>query len=59
MGVGGAEVVAPFGDAVGFVDGDAGEFTLGVDGGEVLAEGFGEGVFGGYVEEPGERMAWV
>ena len=56
VGVGGAEVVAPFRDAVGFVDGDAGELALGVDGLEVSAEGLGEGVLGGNVEEAG---AWV
>ncbi len=39
--VGGAEVVAPFGDAVGFVDGYAGELALRVDGLDVAAEGFG------------------
>ncbi len=39
VGVGGAEVVAPFGDAVGFVDGDAGEFALCVDRLEVPTEG--------------------
>ena len=37
--VGGAEVVAPFRDAVGFIDGDAGELVLLVHGGEVRAEG--------------------
>lgn len=34
----GAEVVTPFGDAMGFVDGDTGEFTMGVDGVEMLPE---------------------
>ena len=53
FGVGGAEVVAPFGDAVGFVDGDAREFALRVDGLHVAAEGGGEAEFGGYVEESG------
>jgi len=47
VGIGGAEVVAPFRDAVGFVDGDAGKLTLGVDGLKVAAEGFREGEFRG------------
>jgi hypothetical protein len=55
--VGGAEVVAPFGDAVGFVDGDAGELALRVDGLDVAAEGFGQAELGGDVEETGERVA--
>ena len=57
MQVGGAEIVAPFADAVGFVYGDAGEFALRVDGGEVPAEGVGEAELGGYVEETGEGVA--
>lgn len=39
MRIGGAEVVAPFGDAMGFVDGDAGELALCIDCLEVPAEG--------------------
>ena len=57
MRVGGAEVVAPFGDAMRFVDGDAGELALGVDGIEVPSEGGGKGEFGGYVEKAGKGMA--
>ena len=57
MQVGGAEVVAPFADAVGFIDGDAGDFTLCVDGVQVPPERFGEAKFGGHVEEPGERVS--
>lgn len=53
----GAEVVAPFADAVGFVDGDAREFALRVDGCEVPTEGLGEAELGGDVEEAGEGMA--
>lgn len=39
VGVGGTEVVPPFGDAVGFVDGDARELAVGVDAGKDFAEG--------------------
>lgn len=43
----GAEVVAPFGDAVGFVDGEEGE----LGGGEPAAEGVAGEAFRGDVEE--------
>ena len=52
----GAEIVAPFRDAVGFVDGDAGELMLLVHCPERVAEGFGQGVFWRDVEE---ARAWV
>ena len=48
--------MAPFADAVGFVDGDAAELALGVDFEEVAPEGVHGAVFGGDVEELG---AWV
>lgn len=57
VGVCGAEVVAPFGDAVGFVDGDTGELALRVDSVEVLAEAFGECILRGYIEKSGPWMA--
>ena len=41
---------------MGFVDGDAGELALRIDGLEVSAEGLCEGVLRGNVEEAG---AWV
>ena len=59
VGVGRAEVVTPFGDAVGFVDGDAGELTLGVNSLEVAAEGFRECEFRGNVQESGKGMTLV
>lgn len=48
--------MAPFGDAVGFVDGDAGELALGVDDTQEAAEVVECAEFGGNVEEAG---AWV
>lgn len=57
VGVSGAEVMAPFGDAMGFVDGDTRKLTLAMDGREVFAEGFGQGVLWGDVEEASQRMA--
>jgi len=56
VSVSGAEVMAPFGDAMGFVNGDARKFTLAVDGREVFTEGFGQGVLWGDVEEASQRM---
>ncbi len=53
----GAEIVTPFRDAVGFVDGDAGEFALRVHRFDVPPEGFREAEFGRHVEEAGERVA--
>ena len=44
---------------MGFVDGDAGELALAVDGLAMLAERLGEGVLWSDVEEASERMAWV
>ncbi len=43
--------MAPFRDAVGLVDCDAGEFVLGVDGAEGAAEGVEGAGFRGHVEE--------
>lgn len=57
MGVSGAEVVAPFGDAMGFIDGDTRKLTLAVNGREVFAKGFGQGVLRGDVQEASQRMA--
>ena len=51
-----AEVVAPLADAVGLVDGDAGQLVLGVDGAQRGAEGFRKGVLGRDVEEAGARV---
>jgi len=49
--------MAPFGDAMGFVDSDTREFTLAVDGGEVFAERFGQGVLWSDVEKASQRVA--
>ena len=57
VGVCGAEIVAPFGDAMGLVDGDAGKLILGVDGVEVATEGLTLAVLGSHVEEAGARVA--
>jgi len=54
---GGAKVMAPFRDAMGLVDCDAGEFVLGVDGAEGAAEGVESAGFRGYVEEAGVGMS--
>ena len=56
VSISGTEVMAPFGDAMGFVNGDARKFTLAVDGREVFTEGFGQGVLWGDVEEASQRM---
>ena len=42
---------------MGFVDGDAGELALGVDGLDVAAERIGQAELGGHVEEACERVA--
>ena len=42
---------------MGFINGDAGELALAVDGLKMLAEGFGESVLRGDVEKAGERVA--
>ena len=56
MQVGWTEVMAPFGDAMGFIDSDAGELILVVDCLEVAAEGLCEAEFRSDVEEPGTWM---
>jgi len=57
VSISGTEVMAPFGDAMGFVDSDTREFTLAVDGGEVFAERFGQGVLWSDVEKASQRVA--
>ncbi len=42
---------------MGFVDRDTRKFTLAVNGREVFAEGFGQGVLRGDVEEASQRMS--
>lgn len=49
--------MTPFGDAVGFVDGDAGQLALAVDGGEEFAEVLGGAEFRGDVDEAGVGVA--
>lgn len=56
MCVCGTEVVTPFRDAVGFVDGNAGEFALGVDSVDMLSERICKGVFRGDVQEAGKGV---
>ena len=56
MTVGRAEVVAPLGDAVGFIDGNASEFALAGDCAEDATERLGEDEFRCYVEE---SCGWV
>lgn len=51
--------MTPLGDAVGFVDGDACELTLRVDGPEAASEGLGQGVLRGDVEKACVRVAWI
>ena len=57
MRVGRAEVVAPFRDAMGFVDSDAGELVLGVNRLEMAAEGFRLAELRCHVQKAGARMA--
>jgi hypothetical protein len=55
--VGRAKIVAPFADAVGFINGNTSELTLLVDGLEKFAE-VGRGTeFRGYVEKARVRVA--
>lgn len=56
MCVCGTEVVTPFGDAVGFVYGYAGEFTLSVNGVDMFSERICKGVFRGDVQEAGKGV---
>lgn len=56
MDVGRAEVVTPFRDAMGLVDSDTRELPLDVDGVDVSAEGLGECVLWGKVQQAGTRV---
>ena len=58
MGVSRAEVVAPFGYAMGFIDSNTRELALSVDGEKVFTKGFGQGVFRSNIEEASTGMAW-
>ncbi len=50
--------MAPFGDTVGFVDCDAGEFALRVYCGKHTAKRLGEDKFRGYINYPSLRMSY-
>ena len=52
-----AEVMAPFGDTVGFVDGDPGKLFLLVDGAEVSSKVIQHAELGGDIEQTCVRMA--
>ncbi len=52
------KVMTPFGDAVGFVDCDAGKLALRVNRGKHTAKRFGEDKLRGYINEPGVRMSY-
>ena len=57
-GKGGPEVMTPFGDTMGFVYGNSRQLALVVYSFEVFAEGFGQSIFGGYVEKSSQWMTW-
>lgn len=59
VGVGAAEIMAPFRDAVSFIDCDTGEFALLVNGLEAALKGFIESVFRSNVEEAGVWMTFL
>ena len=51
--------MAPFGDAMSFVNGDACELTLRIDGLKAASEGLGQGVLWGDVKETRMRVTWI